>query len=37
MSVEISADIEDALLMVFAPGVASGMRYPENHLVRLGI
>jgi diketogulonate reductase-like aldo/keto reductase len=34
---KISADTEDALLQVFAPGAASGLRYPENHLVRLGI
>jgi hypothetical protein len=27
----------DSLLQVFAPGAASGLRYPENHLVRLGI
>jgi len=32
-----SADAEDALLQVFAPGAANGLRYPENHLVRLGI
>jgi aryl-alcohol dehydrogenase-like predicted oxidoreductase len=34
---KISADTEDALLQVFAPGAASGLRYPENHLKRLGI
>jgi hypothetical protein len=28
---------EDALLQVFTPGAASGLRYPENQLVRLGI
>jgi aryl-alcohol dehydrogenase-like predicted oxidoreductase len=36
-SLKISADTKDALLQVFAPGAASGLRYPENHLVRLGI
>jgi aryl-alcohol dehydrogenase-like predicted oxidoreductase len=36
-TIEISADTEDGLLKVFAPGAASGLRYPENHLVRLGI
>jgi hypothetical protein len=37
MSLRISSDTEDALLQVFAPDAASGLRYPENHLVRLGI
>src|SRR5713101_2319187 len=37
VSLNLSADTEDALLQVFAPGAASGLRYPENHLVRLGI
>jgi aryl-alcohol dehydrogenase-like predicted oxidoreductase len=37
VALEISADTEDALLKVFAPDAASGHRYPENHLVRLGI
>ena len=37
VSLEISADTEDALLQVFAPGAASGLRYPENNLLRLGI
>ena len=37
VSLKISADTEDALLQVFAPDAASGLRYPENHLVRLGI
>src|SRR2546430_15334740 len=37
VSLKISADTEDALLQVFAPGAACGLRYPENHLVRLGI
>jgi aryl-alcohol dehydrogenase-like predicted oxidoreductase len=37
VSLKISADTEDALLQVFVPGAASGLRYPENHLVRLGI
>ena len=36
-SLKISADTEDALLQVFAPGAASGLRYPGHHLVRLGI
>ncbi|HZT88222.1 MAG TPA: aldo/keto reductase [Stellaceae bacterium] len=36
-SVRLSADTEDALAHVFAPGAAAGLRYPENHLVRLGI
>ena len=33
---EISAPTKDALLQVFAPGAASGLRYPENHLKRWG-
>jgi len=37
VSLNISADTEDALLQVFTPGAASGLRYPENHLARLGI
>jgi aryl-alcohol dehydrogenase-like predicted oxidoreductase len=37
VSLKISADTEDALLQVFAPGAVSGLRYPENHLARLGI
>ena len=37
VSLKISADTEDALLQVFAPGPASGLRNPESHLVRLGI
>jgi len=37
VSLKISADTEDALLHVFTPGAASGLRYPENHLARLGI
>ena len=36
VSRKISADTDDALLQVFAPGAASGLRYPENHLIRLG-
>jgi aryl-alcohol dehydrogenase-like predicted oxidoreductase len=36
-AVKISAHTQDGLLEVFAPGAASGPRYPENHLVRLGI
>jgi aryl-alcohol dehydrogenase-like predicted oxidoreductase len=35
--IKLSADTEDALNHVFAPGAASGTRYPEAHLVRLGI
>jgi len=37
VSLKISADTEDVLLQVFAPGAANGLRYPENHLLRLGI
>jgi aryl-alcohol dehydrogenase-like predicted oxidoreductase len=37
VSLKISSDTEDALLKVFAPDAVSGLRYPENHLVRLGI
>ena len=37
VSVRISDEVKEALLKVFAPGAASGLRYPENHLVRLGI
>jgi aryl-alcohol dehydrogenase-like predicted oxidoreductase len=33
----LSADTEDALDHVFAPGAAAGQRYPEAHLSRLGI
>jgi aryl-alcohol dehydrogenase-like predicted oxidoreductase len=36
-SLNISADTKDILLRVFALGAASGLRYPENHLKRLGI
>ena len=36
-SLKISADTEEALLKLFAPGAVSGLRYPENHLKRLGI
>ena len=36
-SLKISTDTADALLEVFTPDAASGLRYPENHLVRLGI
>jgi aryl-alcohol dehydrogenase-like predicted oxidoreductase len=36
-SLNISAGTEEALLQVFAPGAASGLRYPDNHLKRLGI
>ena len=37
VSLRTSADTEDALLQEFAPGAASGLRYPESHLARLGI
>ena len=37
VSLKISADTTAALLKFFAPGAASGLRYPEDHLVRLGI
>jgi hypothetical protein len=30
VSIDISADTEDALLEVFAPGAATGLRYPET-------
>ncbi len=33
----ISADTEDVLERIFAPGAAVGLRYPANHLARLGI
>jgi aryl-alcohol dehydrogenase-like predicted oxidoreductase len=36
-SITISAQTADALCALFAPGAASGLRYPENHLLRLGI
>jgi len=36
-SLRISADTEDVLERTFAPGAAAGLRYPESHLVRLGI
>jgi aryl-alcohol dehydrogenase-like predicted oxidoreductase len=36
-SIDISAEKQAVLLKLFAPGAASGLRYPENHLVRLGI
>jgi aryl-alcohol dehydrogenase-like predicted oxidoreductase len=35
--ISLKADTEDALDHIFAPGVASGPRYPESSLVRLGI
>jgi aryl-alcohol dehydrogenase-like predicted oxidoreductase len=37
VSLKISADTSAALLKLFAQGAASGLRYPENHLARLGI
>ena len=33
----LSADTEDALAHIFAPGAAAGDRYPANHLQRLMI
>ncbi len=33
----LSADTEDALEHIFAPGAASGARYPAGHLERLGL
>jgi aryl-alcohol dehydrogenase-like predicted oxidoreductase len=36
-TVKISPHTEEALLSLFAPGAASGLRYPANHLARLGI
>src|SRR5882672_10997355 len=33
----LNADTEDAIDHVFAPGAATGLRYPEGHLQRLGI
>jgi aryl-alcohol dehydrogenase-like predicted oxidoreductase len=36
-SLIISADTAAALAQVFAPDAASGLRYPEKHLKRLGI
>jgi aryl-alcohol dehydrogenase-like predicted oxidoreductase len=35
--INLSADTEDALAHVFAPGAAAGLRYPAAHLARLGI
>ncbi|HEX3861925.1 MAG TPA: aldo/keto reductase [Stellaceae bacterium] len=35
--VRVSADSEDVLEHVFAPGIAEGLRYPAGHLARLGI
>jgi aryl-alcohol dehydrogenase-like predicted oxidoreductase len=35
--IKLSSDTEDALAHLFAPGAASGLRYPEGHLARLGI
>jgi len=37
LSLKISPDTQEALLKLFAPGAASGLRYPDNHLIRLGI
>ena len=37
LSLKISPDTQEALLKLFAPGAASGLLYPEHHLVRLGI
>ncbi len=36
-ALHMSADTEDVLQRTFAPGAASGLRYPEGHLRRLGI
>jgi aryl-alcohol dehydrogenase-like predicted oxidoreductase len=36
-SLALSADTVDALEHVFAPGAASGARYPAGHLARLMI
>jgi aryl-alcohol dehydrogenase-like predicted oxidoreductase len=33
----VSADTAEVLARAFAPGAAAGLRYPESHLVRLGI
>ncbi|HVH82352.1 MAG TPA: aldo/keto reductase [Stellaceae bacterium] len=35
--IKLKADTDDALNHVFAPGAATGLRYPEAHLSRLGI
>jgi aryl-alcohol dehydrogenase-like predicted oxidoreductase len=35
--IKLSADTEDALDHVFAPGAAGGPRYPEAYLARIGI
>jgi aryl-alcohol dehydrogenase-like predicted oxidoreductase len=35
--ITLKADTEDALNHIFAPGAASGLRYPEAHLSRLGV
>ncbi|MFZ2004625.1 MAG: aldo/keto reductase [Stellaceae bacterium] len=35
--VKLTADTEDALDHVFAPGAAGGTRYPEAYLARIGI
>ena len=37
VGLRLSADSEDALAHIFAPGAAAGARYPAHHLVRLGI
>jgi aryl-alcohol dehydrogenase-like predicted oxidoreductase len=36
-ALSLSADTAEVLAHVFAPGAAAGLRYPESHLVRLGI
>jgi aryl-alcohol dehydrogenase-like predicted oxidoreductase len=36
-ALRLSADTEDALQHIFAPGAAAGARYPAAHLDRLGI
>ncbi|HTZ34720.1 MAG TPA: aldo/keto reductase [Stellaceae bacterium] len=36
-AIGLSADSEEVLDRVFAPGAAAGLRYPEAHLSRLGV
>ena len=36
-ALSLSADTEDALGQIFAPGAAAGTRYPQAHLDRLMI
>ena len=37
VGLRLSADTEDALGHIFAPGAAAGLRYPPAHLERLMI